>query len=244
MSKIVVKDLLDMPETPIKEYVIDSPAPKNASVTPTESDDFDFELIDLDKELEEKPDKREKKRGHKDKKNRVSSIIMAIIILLLLSAVAGLLVYIFSTPKTAPVSPQTPASSNVVVDTTAKESSGDIFADEPADETPMFTATGYYDMTISKGDKVNLTNSLSNHADQYDVYMQYLIYEVADDEEKEIIETGIIEPGMMVEWDVSNDLAPGSHKIRIVEQPYLWNPETREYDPKFNCDQFITITVN
>lgn len=133
-------------------------------------------------------------------------------------------------------------SSNLMIDNSQSEANGEAVEKKNA-TSPMFTATGYYDCEINKGDCIYLSNDAENKTEEYDIYLQYIITEVTNtDGEVPILTTGLIEPGMQVSWSPAEELKEGIHKIHMVEQPYTLEGNG-EFVPRFSCDQTINITI-
>lgn len=176
----------------------------------------------------------------KKKKSKLVPVLVTIVIIAFLG-VAGFLGYTMLQNKPAEVPVEPIQTGGVVLDTSASDSTGTLI-DETQAEQPMFTATGYYDITINEGDNVYLINDAENHTDSYDIYLQYEIFEVINDEDVSVISTGLIEPGKQVAWVPSEKLEKGEHKIHMIEQPYTMEDDG-EFIPRFSCDQFITITI-
>lgn len=174
------------------------------------------------------------------KNNFPKNKIITIGIMVLVSLICVLVGFIiFSRNSSTDNIPQN--TSNVLIDTSATKNSGSLV--EKENKTPMFTATGYYDVDADSTTVMHLVNNPENAGDPY-VYLQYSIYEIKDDktsEETPIFQTGLIEPGLQVNFIPCDYFEPGEHRVRIFEQPYTL--ENGTYVPRFSCDQFITITI-
>ena len=125
----------------------------------------------------------------------------------------------------------------LTIDTSAESTENmDVEEEEPV-EDPMFTATGFYDSSLSKTEKMYLVNDAENQIGDLTVYLQYVVSEG----DKTVYETDLIEPGKFVEWIPGESLDVGDHEVSILEQPYTL--ENGEFVPKFSCVQKIKITI-
>lgn len=125
----------------------------------------------------------------------------------------------------------------LTIDTRAESTENmDVEEEEPV-EDPMFTATGFYDSSLSKTEKMCLVNDAENQIGDLTVYLQYVVSEG----DKTVYETDLIEPGKFVEWVPGESLDVGVHEVSILEQPYTL--EDGEFVPKFSCVQNIKITI-
>lgn len=150
----------------------------------------------------------------------------------------AVIIYIATPPHSlfsAPVSEQ--SGGGLTIDTSAESTENmDVEEEEPV-EDPMFTATGFYDSSLSKTEKMYLVNDAENQIGDLTVYLQYVVSEG----DKTVYETDLIEPGKFVEWIPGESLDVGEHEVSILEQPYTL--ENGEFVPKFSCVQNIKITI-
>ena len=126
--------------------------------------------------------------------------------------------------------------SGLTVDVNSKK-----IGSEPGDvignESPMFTATGYMDREVSGNEVYALVNDVDN-ADT-GIYVMYIV-SVGDEE---IFRSGLVEPGMQVNWVPGEALSIGDYEVKIREVPYIYDEDSGDWVEKYAAEQVVRICV-
>lgn len=128
----------------------------------------------------------------------------------------------------------TPSIGTVTIDTTATDRD-DSSASSNLLDGRNIELSGYFDMTVSKGDIIYLDNPKSND----DFYIKYAIRDANSD--KVYFETDLIESGKGVNWNV--DMEKGEYDINIVQMAYWKNPSSGEFQQLPGGSNAVKITV-
>lgn len=170
--------------------------------------------------------------NEKENKNsrRVGFIIAEVVILLLMAVCVFLMC---QRPKEVVV---TSEGNNIGLDTTQTDE-----VEVEADQDFIYF-TGFDDISVEAGGTMDLPCNESN-ADG-DIYMTYQILEDGE----VVYETGLIEAGNHVEFNVAEVLGAGEHEITLHEQPYQVTDSEKELSTEnmeklYFVDQTITVTV-